>query len=103
MDCLGVCVVAEVEGREIEEVDDQDDLRPDEVATDEEHDPGELKEVVEDEVTTDTSSGLDVITILGEEVPHVTDLGEEESEPGRSQWWDVREEYIRTAEIGWEY
>lgn len=52
------------------------------MSTDEEHDPAELKKVVEDEMTSNTSSGLNMIAILGEEVPHVSDLGEEESEPG---------------------
>lgn len=82
MDCSSVGIVAEVEEGEVEEVDDQDDLGPDEVAADEEHDPGELEEVVEDEVASDGGCGLDVVAVLGEEVPQVGDLGEEEGEPG---------------------
>lgn len=42
--------MAEVERRQVEEVDDQDQLSPDEVGSDEEHDEGKVEEVVEDEV-----------------------------------------------------
>ena len=51
------------------------------MATDEEHDPGELQKIVEDEVASYAGGSLDVITVLREEVPHVADLGEEESKP----------------------
>lgn len=51
------------------------------MATDEEHGPGELQKIVEDEVAPYAGGSLDVITVLREEVPHVADLGEEESEP----------------------
>lgn len=42
--------VAEIERRQVEEVDDQNQLSPDEVGSDEEHDECEMEEVVEDEV-----------------------------------------------------
>jgi len=81
MDCSSVGVVAEVKGGKVEEINDKDDFRPEEVTTNEEHDPAELEEIVEDEVASNTGSGLNMIAILGEEVPHVSDLGKEESEP----------------------
>jgi hypothetical protein len=41
-----------------------------------------LKQVVEDEVASDSSGSLDMFAFVGEEVPHVYDLKEEECEPG---------------------
>ena len=46
------CIVAEVEGGEIEEVDDQYDLGPYEVGANEQHDKCKLEEVVDDEMTS---------------------------------------------------
>lgn len=82
MDSTSIGVVAEVEGRQVEEIDDQDNLRPEEVSPNKQHYPGELQEIVEDEVASDTGRSLDVVAILGEEVPDVCELGDEESEPG---------------------
>jgi hypothetical protein len=45
-----VGVVAEVERREVGEVEQQHDLGPDEVRAHEEHDEGEVQQVVDDEV-----------------------------------------------------
>ena len=73
--------VAEVQARQVEEVDDQDDLGPDEVAADEEHDEGELKEVVEDEVGSNRGGGVDVVSVGGEEVPDIADLEDEQEDP----------------------
>lgn len=42
--------MAEVERRQVDEVDDQDQLSPDEVGSDEEHDKGEMEEIIENEV-----------------------------------------------------
>lgn len=42
--------MTEVQARQVKEVNDQDDLSPDEMAADKEHDEGELEKVVEDEV-----------------------------------------------------
>jgi hypothetical protein len=42
--------VAEVERGQVEEVDDQDELGPYEVGSDEEHDEAEVEEIVRDEV-----------------------------------------------------
>lgn len=74
-------VVAEVEGGKIEEVDDQHNFGPDEVGANPQHNPGELKEVVEDEVASDGRSSIDVSLIIGEEGIDVSDLRDEEDEP----------------------
>jgi len=42
MDGAGVLVVAEVQRRQVEEVDDEDQLGPAEVGTHEEHDKGKV-------------------------------------------------------------
>lgn len=73
--------VAEVERGQVAEVDDQDDLGPDKVRADEEHDECELEKVVKDEVRTDGGGGLDIGGVGGEEVPDVADLEEEEDDP----------------------
>lgn len=75
--------VTEVERGQVEEVDDQDDLGPNEVGAHEEHDEGELKEVVEDEVGADRGGGVDVVGVVGEEVPDIADLKSEQDDPER--------------------
>lgn len=82
VDEAGVGVVAEVQGREVEEVQDQEQLGPCEVAADKEHDEGEMKEVVGDKVTADGAGGVDGIDITREEVANVADLEDENGEPG---------------------
>jgi len=76
-----MCVVAEIKGGQVEEVDNQDDLGPDKMPADEEHDKRKLQEVIEDEVASNPSSRLNMVTVLREEVPQVSDLKEEDSEP----------------------
>jgi len=76
-----VGVVTEVQGREVKEIDDEDELTPDEVATDEEHNPCELEEIVEDEVASYTCSCVDIVGIGREEGPDISNLGDEEKEP----------------------
>ena len=71
VDALGVRIMAEVQRREVEEVDDQQDLGPDEVRANEEHDPAKVKQVVEDEVATDRGGRVDRGGIAGEEVTDV--------------------------------
>jgi len=88
----GMGRVAEVQEGQIEEVEDQDDLSPDKVSSNEEHDECELKEVIEDEVGTNSSSSLDMGGGIGEEVPHVCDLEEEQSEPVERQDNLIQEE-----------
>lgn len=79
--CVGV--VTEVEGDEVEEVDDQKHLGPPEVCTNEEEDKTEVEEVVDNEVASNTGGRLDVLVILGEETPDVTELDGEEDKPER--------------------
>lgn len=71
VDASGVRIVTEVQRREVDEVDDQQDLGPDEVRANEEHHPAEVKQVVEDEVATDRGSSVDLGRIVGEEVTDV--------------------------------
>ena len=77
--CVGI--MAEVEGRQVEEIDNQNDFSPDEVSTNEEHNESEVQQVVEDEVASDTRCSENVVGILGEQVPNISDLEEEESDP----------------------
>jgi hypothetical protein len=53
------------------------------VSTNKEHDECKLKKVVEDEVASNSCCGLDMFAFVGEEVPQVRNLKEEEGEPGR--------------------
>jgi len=76
-----VGIVAEVEGGQIEKVDNQNDLGPNEVGANEEHDEREMQEVVENEMASNTSSSLNVGIVTREEVPCVTNLKEEKGEP----------------------
>lgn len=71
-------VVAEGKGGEVEEVDDQDDLSPAEVSTGEEHDEGEVEEVVQDEVRPYSGGSVDLFEVAGEEVEDITNLQDEQ-------------------------
>jgi hypothetical protein len=88
-------VVAEVEGGQVEEVDNQNDLGPNKVGANEEHDESEMEEVVENEVASNTGGSLNVAIVIREEVPQVTDLKEEQGEPERGleisrMWGELR-------------
>jgi hypothetical protein len=74
MDPPRLSIVAEVKGGEVEEVDDEHDLRENKVSADEEHHKRELEQIVEDEVTTNARSCLYVGRICGEQMPHVSNL-----------------------------
>lgn len=56
-----VCIVTEVQRRQIDEVDDQNYFSPYEVTSNKEHDECKLQEIVEDEMTSNTSSCLDML------------------------------------------
>lgn len=77
----GVGVVAEVERAQVEEVDDENELSPAKVRADEEHDKGEVEEVVGDEVRADAGSSIDMVGVRGEEVSDVAGLEDEEDDP----------------------
>jgi hypothetical protein len=66
MDKSRVSVVAEIEEGQVEEVDNQDDLSPDEVRTDKQHDEGKLKEIVENKVVSNVGCCSDMVDIAGE-------------------------------------
>jgi len=77
--------VADVQGGQVEEVDDQDDLSPAEMSADKQHDECELQEVVENEVASNTSSSIDIVGITREEMPNISDLQEENDNPMRGR------------------
>lgn len=86
MDKARVSVVAEVQRGQVEEIQDKDDLGPDEVGANEEHDPCELEKVVEDEVAANAGGCVDVGVVGREEGPDVADLENEEDEPVFGQY-----------------
>lgn len=66
--------VTQVDGEEVEEVDDQNYLRDDGVVADPEHHPGELEDVIEDKVASDSCGGLHHLILGAEQVPDVNNL-----------------------------
>lgn len=80
MDEARVGVVAEGHGGQIEEVDDQDDFGPGKVCAGEEHDEGEVEEVVEDKVRAHGGRGVGLVDLTREKVEHIADLEEEEDD-----------------------
>jgi len=81
MDESWVCALAEVEGGQVNKVDDQDKLSPKELRADKEHDESELQEVVENKVASNTSSCINIVGIGGKQVPDITDLENEKGDP----------------------
>lgn len=77
----GQARVAPVAGVLVDEVGGQDDLGAPEVVTDPQHDPGEDEEVVEDEMGRHVGGGRHQGGVLGEEMPDIAQLGQEEEEP----------------------
>lgn len=77
----GVGVVAEVEGREVGEVEKQENLGPSEVVGNEEQDKAEVEEVVDDEVASHGTRGVDGLDIARKEVADIADLEDKDSEP----------------------
>lgn len=75
-------MVAEGQRAEVEEVDNQDELSPDEVAANEEHDEGKVQQVVRDEVGADGASRVHLLDVAREKVPHVADLRDEQDDAG---------------------
>jgi len=73
--------VPEVEGGQIEEVDNEDQLSPNIVTTNEQHDEGKEQEVADDEVASYTGGSVDIVGIGGEEGPDISDLKNEENNP----------------------
>jgi hypothetical protein len=74
-------VVSEVKARKVEEVDNEDELCPDEVGADKEHDECEVKEVVDYKVGTNSSGRVDVVSVVRKERPDIASLANEKCEP----------------------
>lgn len=74
----GETLVSPVRGELVEQVGNQDHLGAPEVVAGPEENPGKDEEVVQDEVGRDVGSRSDDCGILGEEVPDVAELREEE-------------------------
>lgn len=64
----------EVEGREVDKVENQEHLSPSEVAGDEQPDKAEVEEVVDDEVAPHGTCGVDSFDITRKEVADIADL-----------------------------
>lgn len=78
-----VGIVAEVQRRQVEEVNDQDHLGPGEVRSHEQHDEGEVQEIIEDKVATHCASGIHIIGIAGEKMADVANLEDADDGPDR--------------------
>lgn len=65
----------------VDEVGDEDDLGTPEVVAGPQQDPGEDEEVVQDEVGGYVGGGGNQGRVLGEEVPDIAKLGEEQDDP----------------------
>ena len=76
-----VFVVAEIQRRQVEEVDDEDQLSPGEVRADEEHDEGEVQQVVEDEVAANGAGRVHRLDVAREEADEIAALEDEEDDP----------------------
>lgn len=74
-------VVAEVERRQVEKVEDDDEFGPDEVRAHKEHDKRKVEEVVENKVAADAGCVVDRLLFAGEEVRNVAELEDEENDP----------------------
>ena len=74
-------VVAEIEGGQVEEVENQDHLSPVEVGSDEEHHEGKVEQIVQDEVAADAGGSLNNVGVAREEVADVSSLENEEYNP----------------------
>jgi hypothetical protein len=81
MDESRVRVVAEVERGQVDKVEDEHDLGPEEVGADKEHDPSKVEKVVDDEVAPNAGRGVDMLGALGEEVGDVAELEDKERNP----------------------
>lgn len=80
VDELVICVVAEVEDGEVDEVEDEEQLSPAEQGADEKHDKAEVEEIVCNEVGGDRGGVGHHDRVGGEEVADVAQLGDEEDE-----------------------
>lgn len=77
-----VGIVAEIQRREVDKVEDDDELGPAKVAADKEHDKGKVQQIVEDKVAPDAGSGVANVCVFGKEVHDVAKLEDKEADPG---------------------
>lgn len=77
-----VGIVSEVQGAEVEEVDNEDQFCPVEVGAHKEHDKSKVEEVVKNEVATDACRRMYNVGVGGKEVADVAALENEEGNPG---------------------
>jgi hypothetical protein len=83
--------VAEVQRCQVEEVDNDQNLGPSEVASYEEHDESEVEQVVEDEVASHGTSSVQLLDVAREEVEDVATLEDEQYNPNYSSACHVGE------------
>jgi len=76
--------VSEVQTRQVDERNQQNDLSPHKVAADKEHNEGKLEQVEDNEVASNTGSCVDIVAILGEKVTNVSNLKNEQDNPGNN-------------------
>lgn len=62
----GICVVAEVERGQVDEVENENDLSPVEVRADKQHDKSEVEEVVEDEMASNAGGSVNNVRVARE-------------------------------------
>lgn len=84
MDEARVRAVAEVQRREVDEVEQQHHLGPGEVRMHEQPHETRVQQVVDDEVAAHRARRVDVLELAGEEVPDVDGLEDEEADPMRA-------------------
>lgn len=70
--------MTEVERRKVEKIDDQYDLSPYEVRSNEQHDECKLEEVVDNEMTSDWCCGVDMFNLVAEQMKDISNLKDEE-------------------------
>jgi hypothetical protein len=75
-------MMAEGHGRQVDEVDDENELSPDEVAAGKEHHEGEVKQIVKDEVRAASGCSINLCNIAREEVEDVAKLQDEQNNAG---------------------
>jgi len=73
--------MSEVQTRQVDKGNQENDLGPNKVAANEKHNEGELEQVEDDEVASNTGSCIDIVAILREEVANVSDLENEQNNP----------------------
>lgn len=66
--------MTEVQRGQIDEVEDDDQFSPAEQGPHKQHDKGEVQQVIENEVTSDSTGGVDTLDVAREEMCDVAAL-----------------------------